>query len=81
MTDKLTDEEREKLKKLSVDDLVDMVGTLREESEKNSKKFAEERANIMKSFLNGESGGGEDEGDSDVDLTAPAFKRLFAKQF
>lgn len=77
----MTEEEKEELKKLSVDDLVDMVGTLREESKKNSKKFAEERANIMKSFLNGESGGGEDEGDSDVDLTAPAFKRLFAKQF
>lgn len=77
----MTEEEKEKLKKLSVDDLVDMVGTLREESEKNSKKFAEERANIMKSFLNGESGGDEGEDDSDVDLTAPAFKRLFAKKF
>ena len=77
----MTEEEKEELKKLSVDDLVDMVGTLREESKKNSKAVAEERANIMKSFLNGESGGGEDEGDSDVDLTAPAFKRLFAKQF
>lgn len=78
----MTDEEREELKKLSVDDLVDMVGTLREESAKNSKEFAEKRASIMRDFLNGGGEGGDDGGNEELaDLTSPAFKRLFAKQF
>lgn len=79
----MTDEEREELKKLSADDLIDMVGALRDERAKNSEKAAEERARVMREFLSGKN---EDEGDGEEDapaagLDSPAFKKLFAKKF
>ena len=79
----MTDEEREKLKQLSAEDLVEMVGALRDENEKNSKKAAEERARVMREFLSGKN---EDEDDGEEDapaagLDSPAFKKLFAKKF
>lgn len=78
----MTDEEREELKKLSAEDLIDMVGALRDDAAKNSKKAAEERARVMREFLNGKI---EDEGDGEegapAGLDSPAFKKLFAKKF
>lgn len=80
----MTDEEREELKKLSAEDLIDMVGALRDESAKNSKKAAEERARVMREFLNGKSEDEGDDGEEDAPaagLDSPAFKKLFAKKF
>lgn len=49
----MTEEERKKLSELSVDDLVEMVGALRESSEKAEQKFADERKKVISEFLNG----------------------------
>lgn len=61
----LSEEERKKLAELAADDLIEMIGTLRESNEKSEKKFAEERKKIMSEFLNGSSSDEEAETDSD----------------
>lgn len=84
MTGKITDEEREKLKKLSADELIDMVGTLREDAERNEKTARDERKKIMEEFLNGGDKDDEEEksGGDLFDLKGnEAFQKLKKKTF
>lgn len=47
----LTDEEREKLKKLNQDELIDLYGATRDKAEENEKKARAERGEIIKAML------------------------------
>lgn len=49
----MTDEEKEKLKKLSNEDLIALLDAKDEEAKQNSKRYADERKKIMEDFLHG----------------------------
>lgn len=65
----MTDEEKEKLKKLPADDLVSMLEAERDARAKAEGKFAEERKKIIHDFFDG---AGEEEQDEEG---GEAFKK------
>lgn len=70
-----SDDDREKLKKLSVDDLIAMLEAKDEATQKNEQKFEKERKQIIKQFLRG---GDDKDADEPADdwRSSDAFKRL-----
>lgn len=82
----LTDKEKEDLKKLSPDDLINLIDGYKESAEKNETAAQEERTKIIREFFNGatkvnpndDSGVmTSDDGDKENDLkTDKAFQRL-----
>lgn len=82
----MTDEEREKLKGLSPEDLVEMFAAMRDERDKLDAKYREERKRLIASAMSTRGGQDEDEGEADeeevLDLRKnAAFKRLKKKIF
>lgn len=81
----MSDEEREKLKGLSPEDLVEMFAAMRDERDKLDAKYREERKRLISSAMS-RSGQDEDESDADeeevLDLRKnAAFQRLKKKIF
>lgn len=81
----MSDEEREKLKGLSTEDLVEMFASMRDERDKLEAKYREERKRLISSAMS-RSGQDEDEGETDeeevFDLRKnAAFQRLKKKTF
>lgn len=76
----MTEKEREDLKKLSVDELVELAGTLKEANENLSKEASAERAKILADFLGGTPKGNkereEETGEDDDDELAEIAKKL-----
>lgn len=70
----ISEEEAKKLKELSTEDLIEMIGTLRESNEKNEKKFAADRKKIMSEFLNGSS---SEEAETDSEELIPLDKNQY----
>lgn len=70
-----SDDDREKLKKLSVDDLIAMLEAKDEAAQKNEQKFEKERRQIIEQFLRG---GDDRDADEPADdwRNSDAFKRL-----
>lgn len=62
----MTDEEKEKLKKLPVDDLVSMLDAERTAREQAEGKFAEERKKIIHDFFDGAGEAEQDEEGGEV---------------
>lgn len=79
----MSDEEREKLKGLSPEDLVEMFAAMRDERDKLDAKYREERKRLISSAML-TRGQDEDEADEDevFDLKKnAAFQRLKKKTF
>ena len=81
----MSDEEREKLKGLSPDDLVEMFAAMRDERDKLDAKYREERKRLISSAML-TRGQDEDEGEADEDEVLDlrknaAFQRLKKKTF
>ena len=81
----MTDEERERLKGLSPEDLVEMFAAMRDERDKLDAKYREERKRLISSAMS-TRGQDEDEGEADeeevLDLRKnAAFQRLKKKTF
>ena len=81
----MSDEEREKLKGLSPEDLVEMFAAMRDERDKLDAKYREERKRLISSAMS-TRGQGEDEGEADEDEVLDlrknaAFQRLKKKTF
>lgn len=81
----MSDEEREKLKGLSPEDLVEMFAAMRDERDKLDAKYREERKRLISSAMS-RSGQAEDESEADeeevLDLRKnAAFQRLKKKIF
>lgn len=81
----MTDEEREKLKGLSTEDLVEMFAAMRDERDKLDAKYREERKRLISSAMS-TRGQDEDEAEADEDETLnlrknSAFQRLKKKTF
>lgn len=81
----MSDEEREKLKGLSPDDLVEMFAAMRDERDKLDAKYREERKRLISSAMS-MRGQDEDEGEADEDEVLDlkknaAFQRLKKKTF
>lgn len=81
----MSDEEREKLKGLSAEDLVEMFSAMRDERDKLEAKYREERKRLISSAMS-TRGQDEDEGETDeeevLDLRKnAAFQRLKKKTF
>lgn len=73
----MTEEERKKLSELSVDDLVEMVGALRDSAEKAEQKFAAERKKVISEFLNGREREAEEPEQEEIPLEKNKyFQRL-----
>lgn len=79
----MSEEERQKLIKLSPDDLVEMFAAMREERDKLGAKYREERKKFIEDALKGEDGRGDDGDEDDVNDLAnnAAFQRLKKKIF
>ena len=80
----MSDEEREKLKKLSPDDLVEMFAAMREERDKLGAKYREERKKFIEDALKkGDDGRGDDGDENNVNnlTNNAAFQRLKKKIF
>lgn len=81
----MSDDEREKLKGLSPEDLVEMFAAMRDERDKLDAKYREERKRLISSAMS-RSGQDEDESETDeeevLDLRKnAAFQRLKKKTF
>ena len=81
----MSDEEREKLKGLSPDDLVEMFAAMRDERDKLDAKYREERKRLISSAMSNR-GQDEEEGEADEDEVLDlkknaAFQRLKKKTF
>ena len=81
----MSDEEREKLKGLSPEDLVEMFAAMRDERDKLDAKYREERKRLISSAML-TRGQDEDEGEADEDEVLDlrknaAFQRLKKKTF
>lgn len=76
----LTEEEKKELEKLKKEDLIDMVGALREDAEKEKEKFAKERKDVIEKFLNGSSEAPAQEDTDDLSKNE-AFQKLKKKIF
>ena len=81
----MSDEEREKLKGLSPEDLVEMFAAMRDERDKLDAKYREERKRLISSAMStrgqDEADGGDGE-DEVLDLKKnAAFQRLKKKTF
>lgn len=81
----MSDEEREKLKGLSPEDLVEMFAAMRDERDKLDAKYREERKRLISSAMS-TRGQAEDEGEADEDEVFDlkknaAFQRLKKKTF
>ena len=81
----MSDEEREKLKGLSTDDMVEMFAAMRDERDKLDAKYREERKRLISSAMSNR-GQDEDEGEADEDEVLDlkknaAFQRLKKKTF
>ena len=81
----MSEEEREKLKGLSPEDLVEMFSAMRDERDKLDAKYREERKRLISSAMS-RSGQDEDESETDeeevLDLRKnAAFQRLKKKTF
>ena len=81
----MSDEEREKLKGLSPEDLVEMFAAMRDERDKLDAKYREERKRLISSAMS-TRGQDEDEGDPSEDEVLSlkknaAFQRLKKKTF
>lgn len=81
----MSDEEREKLKGLSAEDLVEMFSAMRDERDKLEAKYREERKRLISSAM---STRGQDEDEREVDEDEvldlrknAAFQRLKKKTF
>lgn len=77
----MTEEEKKELEKLKKEDLIDMVGGLREDVAKEKDKFAKERKDIIEKFLNGSSDAPAPEEDADDLSKNAAFQKLKKKIF
>lgn len=82
----MSDEEREKLKGLSPEDLVEMFAAMRDERDKLDAKYREERKRLISSAMSTRGGQDEDEGEAGeeeaLDLRKnAAFQRLKKKIF
>lgn len=82
----MSDEEREKLKGLSPEDLVEMFAAMRDERDKLDAKYREERKRLISSAMSTRGGQDEDEGEADEDEVFDlkknaAFQRLKKKTF
>lgn len=82
----MSDEEREKLKGLSPEDLVEMFAAMRDERDKLDAKYREERKRLISSAMSTRGGQDEDEGEADEDEVLDlrknaAFQRLKKKTF
>lgn len=81
----MSEDEREKLKVLSSEDLVEMFAAMRDERDKLDAKYREERKRLISSAMSAR-GQDEDEGEADeaevFDLKKnAAFQRLKKKTF
>ena len=81
----MTDDEREKLKGLSPDDLVEMFAAMRDERDKLDAKYREERKRLISSAMS-TRGKDDDEGEAGEDEVFDlkknaAFQRLKKKTF
>ena len=81
----MSDEEREKLKGLSPEDLVEMFAAMRDERDRLDTKYREERKRLISSAMS-TRGKDEDESESDEDEVLDlrknaAFQRLKKKTF
>lgn len=81
----MTDEERERLKGLSPEDLVEMFAAMRDERDKLDAKYREERKRLISSAMS-TRGQDEDERGTDEDEVLDlrknaAFQRLKKKTF
>lgn len=81
----MSDEEREKLKGLSAEDLVEMFSAMRDERDKLEAKYREERKRLISSAMS-THGQDEDERGADEDEVLDlrknaAFQRLKKKTF
>lgn len=81
----MSDEEREKLKGLSAEDLVEMFSAMRDERDKLEAKYREERKRLISSAMS-TRGQDEDERGTDEDEVLDlrknaAFQRLKKKTF
>lgn len=81
----MSDEEREKLKGLSPEDLVEMFAAMRDERDKLDAKYREERKRLISSAMS-TPGQDKDEGEADEDEVLDlrknaAFQRLKKKTF
>lgn len=81
----MSDEEREKLKGLSPEDLVEMFAAMRDERDKLDAKYREERKRLISSAMS-MRGQDEDESEADEDEVLDlrknaAFQRLKKKTF
>lgn len=81
----MSDEEREKLKGLSPEDLVEMFAAMRDERDKLDAKYREERKRLISSAMSTREQG-EIEGEADEDEVLDlrknaAFQRLKKKTF
>lgn len=81
----MSDEEREKLKGLSAEDLVEMFSAMRDERDKLEAKYREERKRLISSAMS-TRGQDEDESGADEDEVLDlrknaAFQRLKKKTF
>lgn len=81
----MSDEEREKLKGLSPEDLVEMFAAMRDERDKLDAKYREERKRLISSAMS-TRGRDEDDGEADEDEVLDlkknaAFQRLKKKTF
>lgn len=81
----MSDEEREKLKGLSAEDLVEMFSAMRDERDKLEAKYREERKRLISSAMS-TRGQDEDERETDEDEVLDlrknaAFQRLKKKTF
>lgn len=81
----MSDEEREKLKGLSAEDLVEMFSAMRDERDKLEAKYREERKRLISSAMS-TRGQDEDERGADEDEVLDlrknaAFQRLKKKTF
>lgn len=82
----MSDEEREKLKGLSPEDLIEMFAAMRDERDKLDAKYREERKRLISSAMSTRGGQDEDEGEADEDEVLDlrknaAFQRLKKKTF
>ena len=82
----MSDEEREKLKGLSPEDLVEMFAAMRDERDKLDAKYREERKRLISSAMSTRGGQDENEGEADEDEVLDlkknaAFQRLKKKTF
>lgn len=78
----LSEEEKKELEKLKKEDLIDMVGALRDDAAKEKEIFAKERKDVIEKFLNGSSDAPPTPEDKDDDLSKnAAFQRLKKKIF